>query len=174
MMRDASLDILAAKLPDKPIVARLVQFYLHDFSEFAAIGSPYGDTDAQGAFKMENFDTYWSEPGRIALLLRVEGQLAGFALINQWSPSGEGVDHSIAEFFVMRKYRRLGIGRRAAQEILRRYPGIWEINVAHYNAPAQEFWRRALADVPGYAVQALQGDGKRWTGPIHRLLPRSR
>ncbi len=170
----AELEIVAAGASEKPIVARLVQFYLHDFSEFASIGSPYGDTDARGAFVMENFDTYWREPGRRALLFRVAGQLAGFALVNQWSPSGAGADHSIAEFFVMRKYRRGGIGRRAAHEILRRFPGIWEINVAHYNAPAQEFWRRALADVPGYVAQMLQGDGARWDGPIHRLVPSQR
>jgi hypothetical protein len=90
----AELEIVAAGASEKPIVARLVQFYLHDFSEFASIGSPYGDTDARGAFVMENFDTYWREPGRRALLFRVAGQLAGFALVNQWSPSGAGVDHS--------------------------------------------------------------------------------
>jgi predicted acetyltransferase len=171
MTTPAKLDIAVAGMADKPVVARLVQFYLHDFSEFASVGSPYGDVDGNGAFAMENLDTYWREAGRMALLFRVEGNFAGFAMINQWSPSGAGVDRSVAEFFVMRKYRRGGIGRRAAHEILRRYPGIWEINIAHYNGPAQEFWRRALADVPGYTIQALQGDGKRWTGPIYRLTP---
>lgn len=153
------------------MVARLVQLYLHDFSEFASVGSPYGDVGGNGAFVMENFDMYWNEAGRKALLFRVEGNLAGFAMINQWSPSGARVDHSVAEFFVMRKYRRGGIGCRAAHEILRRYPGIWEVNIAHYNGPAQEFWRRALADVPGYKARALTGDGERWTGPIYRLTP---
>jgi predicted acetyltransferase len=166
-----SLGIVVARPAEKPIVARLVQFYLHDFSEFASVGSPYGDVDGSGAFVMENLDTYWSEAGRMAMLFRVEGYLAGFAMVNQWSPSGAPVDHSVAEFFVMRKYRRSGIGRRAAHEILRRYLGIWEVNVAHYNGPAQEFWRRALANVPGYTAQALQGDGARWTGPIYRLTP---
>lgn len=168
------LEVAPAGPAEKPVVARLVQLYLHDFSEFAAIGSPYGDTDARGAFKMETFDTYWTDAGRMVLLFRVEGQLAGLAFINQWSPSGEGVDHSVAEFFVLRKYRRSGIGRRAAHDIVRRYRGVWEINVALYNEPAQEFWRRALADVPGYAIHTLQGDGTRWTGPIHRLVPRRR
>jgi predicted acetyltransferase len=167
----AKLDIVVAEMADKPVVARLVQFYLHDFSEFASVGSPYGDVDGNGAFAMENLDTYWGEAGRMALLFRVERKLAGFAMVNQWSPSGAGVDHSVAEFFVMRKYRRSGIGRRAAHEILRRYPGVWEINIAHYNGPAQEFWNRALAKVPGYKGQALEGDGERWTGPIYRLTP---
>jgi predicted acetyltransferase len=158
-------------LADKPVVARLVQFYLHDFSEFAAVGSPFGDVDGDGAFVMKNFESYWREAGRVALLFRVERNFAGFAMINQWSPSGARVDYSVAEFFVLRKYRRSGIGRRAAHEILQRYPGIWEINIAHYNGPAQEFWRCALADVPGYTTQALQGDGERWAGPIYRLTP---
>jgi predicted acetyltransferase len=166
-----SLRIVVARPAEKPILARLVQFYLHDFSEFASVGSPYGDVDGNGAFVMENLDTYWSEAGRMALLFRVEGNFAGFALVNQWSPSGAGVDHSVAEFFVMRKYRHSGIGRRAAHEILRCYPGIWEVNIAHYNGPAQEFWRRALANVPGYKGHALEGDGERWTGPIYRLTP---
>jgi predicted acetyltransferase len=170
---DASsiLEIVEAGLEEKPIVGRLVQLYLHDFSELASIGSPYGDVDADGRFTMENFDSYWREKGRCALLFRVDGELAGFALLNPWSPSGRGTDRSIAEYFVMRKYRRAGIGRQAARQILGRYRGIWEINIAHYNAPAQTFWRRAMASVPGYAVELLAGDGQRWDGPIYRLTP---
>jgi predicted acetyltransferase len=168
---DPMLEIIIATIDEKPIVARLVQLYLHDFSELAAIGSPYGDVDADGKFTMENFESYWCEKGRSALLFRVGGALAGFALLNSWSPSGRGTDRSIAEYFVMRKYRRAGIGRRAAHQILGRYRGIWEINVAHYNAQAQEFWRRAMVTVPGYAVELIAGDGERWKGPIYRLTP---
>lgn len=168
---DPQLEIMPASLAEKPIVARMVQLYLHDFSELAAIGSPYGDVDESGAFALTYFDSYWQEADRMALLLRVGGQLAGFALINKWSPTGLGTDRSIAEYFVMRKYRRAGVGRCAAHEIVRRYPGIWEVNVAHYNAPAQEFWQRAVSAVPGYAVEKIEGDGKRWQGPIYRLTP---
>lgn len=66
----ANLEIALAGPADKPIVARLVQFYLHDFSEFASVGSPYGDVDGNGAFVMKNFDTCWAEAGRMALLFR--------------------------------------------------------------------------------------------------------
>lgn len=167
----ANLEVVAAQIADKPVVARLVQLYLHDFSEFTDVGSPFGDVNASGLFEMKSFDTYWQERGRGAHLFRAGGQLAGFALVNQWSPSGKPVDHSMGEFFVMRKYRRSGVGTRAAHELVRRDPGIWEINVADYNMPALEFWRRAAADVPGYATQRLQGDGVRWSGPIYRLIP---
>src|SRR5260221_3470726 len=83
-----------------------MQLYLHDFSEFAAIDSAHGDVDPEGRFANIWLDSYWQEAGRIPLLIRANDCLAGFALLNRWSALGWPVDHAMAEFFVLRKYRR--------------------------------------------------------------------
>jgi hypothetical protein len=35
---------------DRPVLDRLLQLYLHDFSEHAALGSSYGEVDEDGSY----------------------------------------------------------------------------------------------------------------------------
>ncbi len=166
-----SLEIRAALRSEKAIVWLLLQLYLHDFSDFAAPLGPYGDVDERGEFECPYFDSYWSVEGRKPLLFQVNGHLAGFALLHRWSASGKPTDWAMAEFFVVRKYRRVGIGTRAARDILGRHQCVWEIAVADYNEQALIFWRRAVAGVGNFSLEMLNGDGERWSGPILRLTP---
>ena len=55
------------------------------------------------------------------------------------------VDYRMAEFFIARARRRLGIGRTAVQLILSRFAGRWEITEYLRNAEAVSFWRRVVA-----------------------------
>lgn len=173
-MSDCSpdLDISPAALTDKPIIERLVQLYLHDFSGLASAGDPFGKVDDRGRFAYAHLDRYWQDGEREALLFRLGGDLAGFALVNAWSASGLGTQKAMAEFFVLRKYRRAGLGTRAAIEVIQRHPVSWEIAVAGYNQPALQFWSSVTKSLHGFEAQKLDGDGVRWCGTIWRLMPR--
>ena len=46
----------------------------------------------------------------------------------------------IAEFFVLRRYRRSGVGREAAFLAWDRFPSSWTVRVAERNAGALAFW----------------------------------
>ena len=162
-------EIRAAPIAERPILVRLLQLYCHDFSEFAGIESARGRVDAEGRFSYPGLDAYWSEADREALLHRVNGDLAGFVLLNRRSASGEPVDRAIAEFFVLRKYRRAGIGLHVAHRVLRDRPGRWEIPVAAYNAPALAFWSRTVGSLGAAELEERAGDGERWSGPIFRF-----
>ena len=148
----------------------MMQFYIHDFSEFWA-GRPEGELEDGGQFgPYEYLDAYWREPGRVPLLIRVAGRLAGFALLNDVSHSGAPVERNMAEFFVVRKHRRGGVGTAAARVIFSRYPGLWEAAVARANLPALAFWRKAVAGHPNLlAVEELEFADERWNGPILRF-----
>lgn len=50
----------------------------------------------------------------------------------------------MAEFFIARPHRRLGIGERAVQLILDRFAGSWEIVEYQRNPDAVKFWRRVV------------------------------
>lgn len=147
---------------DAATLANLLQLYLHDFTEFDG-----HDADDSGRFAYGDLAPYWTESDRRAFLIRADGRLAGFALVDRDAPlSGPGACWSIAEFFVMRKYRRLGVGGRAAAEVFRRFPGRWEVSQIAANLPAQVFWRAAIARATGgrYAETFVEGDG--WRGPV--------
>ena len=148
----------------------LFQLYVHDFSEFWA-GTVRGDLSADGLFEPDpHLDSYWTDPKREALFIQVDGALAGFVLINNHSHSGQPLDHSIAEFFVVRKYRGQGVGRQAAHAAFARHRGVWEAAIARKNLPALSFWRRAVATMPGAAgVTELDISSADWNGPILRF-----
>lgn len=70
----------------------------------------------------------------------------------------------VAEFFVLRGFRRLGVGTRAAHEVWGRFPGRWEVRVMDRNRKARGFWARAIKDFVDEAVESFLFDegGKGW------------
>ena len=168
-MKHAVIDIVTLKeVPENQsqIITNLIQLYKYDFSEFAEIGSPYGEVGPDGRFAYEGLESYWREDGRVPLVVQGDGRLAGLILVNRWSALNRELDHSVGEFFVLRKYRRIGVGSRAARALFERWPGRWEVGVAWYNKPALSFWRKAIRASVDAPVEECTGDGDRWRGPV--------
>jgi predicted acetyltransferase len=120
------------------ILRNLFEHYLHDMSEWFLF-----DTKADGRYA---FDTsiIW-ERGYAAYLAKVGATIAGFALIGsaaEWL--GEGT-HDVDEFFVLRRFRRSGIGEHMAGQLWSERPGEWLVRAFAANAPAVPFWRSAIA-----------------------------
>jgi predicted acetyltransferase len=151
-----------------------MQLYIHDFSEHWA-GRAEGELDEVGRFSGYPLEVYWREATHVPLLLRLDGRLVGFALLNNASHTGGAADRNMAEFFVVRKHRRGGVGTAAAQTILSRYPGVWEIAVARRNTAALSFWRKAVTQHP-LAADIEESDvmTTAWNGPIIRFRIRPR
>jgi GNAT superfamily N-acetyltransferase len=97
----SDVEVIPADYSDKGVLRRLVELYCYDFSEFDG-----QDLDAHGTYGYRYLDHFWTEDDRFPFLFRVAEAWAGFALVRAGPP------HSIAEFFVLRKYRRAG-GARA-------------------------------------------------------------
>ena len=133
MSSGPAVEVLEARVADKPVVRRLLELYLHDFSVFTG-----NDVDARGRFGYDFLDAYWTDSDRVPFLFRVDRHWCGFALVRTGDP------HDMAEFFVMRKYRRSGVGIAAAHALLARFPGRWQVRQMRANADATAFWRRAI------------------------------
>ncbi|HKE44705.1 MAG TPA: GNAT family N-acetyltransferase [Steroidobacteraceae bacterium] len=90
----------------------------------------------------------WFADDRAHPLLILKSETpAGFALVVRPPkiPSATPpIDYRMSEFFVLAKYRRLGIGRDAAQLILNRFAGQWEVTEYLRNAGAVGFWRSVI------------------------------
>jgi len=121
---------------ERDLLRRLFELYLYDFSEME-----HADVDPQGWFLPDAsryVGRYWTEPDRHALLLRVNGNPAGFALVVDHSPLPDsGHRRYISDFFVMRAYRRAGYGTAMARATLLRWPGEWQVLEIRANANAQ-------------------------------------
>jgi predicted acetyltransferase len=150
-------------------LVNLFQLYCHDFSE-QWFDRPEGELDEEG--RLEEYgllDNYWSEPRHEAMLIRADGRLVGFVLVNAYSHSRLPIDFQIAEFFVARKHRRSGVGRTAALAVIGARPGLWELAVARRNLGAQHFWRGVAAEIAGGQVEEQDQNDERWNGLILRF-----
>jgi predicted acetyltransferase len=101
-----------------------------------------------GRFGYPRLPLYWSEPDRrFAFLIRCGARIAGFALATRGSPvTDDPEDLDVAEFFVLRRYRRAGVGRRAAFLLWDRLPGRWIVRVFEANRAGLPFWREIIRD----------------------------
>jgi predicted acetyltransferase len=155
------IEVVPARKDEESIVANLLELYIHDFSEFKDL-----EIGADGRFGYSSLQHYWSEPGRHPFLVRVDDKLAGVVLVKRGSEiSGDEAVWDVAEFFVLRGYRRRGIGTHIAHEVWRRFPGIWEVRVMQSNVPARDFWAHAISMLTGKDIKStrVEKDGKYWS-----------
>jgi predicted acetyltransferase len=143
------IGLVPAALEHQPIVANLLQLYIHDFSEFLPL-----EIGPDGTFSYPDLPLYWSEPGRHPFLIQFDGNWAGFVLVKTGPDPSTGQPTSdITEFFILRAYRRLGLGTQVAHEVWRRIPGPWTVRVMQSNHAALPFWQRAIAAFTGFQVE---------------------
>ena len=136
----AGVTLHAVACEQAPVLENLLQLYAHDFSESVEIA-----TDEAGRFAYSRLPLYWTEANRFPFLVKVDGLIAGFVLVSRGSLiSGDPQVWDMAEFFVMRRYRRRGIGAALAHEVWRRFPGRWEVRVHECTKPAMQFWAAAI------------------------------
>jgi len=153
-----TLEIISADLSDKIILRNLLELYQHDMSEFNE-----EDVNEQGEFGYNYLDNYWTEPGRFPFLLKYSGEIAGFALVRQVSED-DLAHFTMAEFFILRKYRQLGLGRSVALQLFERFDGQWRIAQEAGNYLAQEFWRKVISAYTGDSFELIQDND--WDGPV--------
>jgi predicted acetyltransferase len=143
----------------------LAQLYIHDFTDFIAPENQI-DVAEDGRFADEmTLEDYWTKPGHSVWFIRADGKLAGFALLNVVTRSGQPADFNMAQFFVLRRYRGKDIAARAVEDLLNRHPGQWEIPIMERNLPALRFWPKAVARarISDLEVQQHTGDNPKRT-----------
>ena len=156
--RDAQ--VREATADEKPILRQLLELYEYDFSEFERT-----DVGPHGFYGYRYLDHYWTEPDRHPYLIRVDGNLAGFVLVNRHTVSGED-RWSVAEFFVMRKYRGRGVGALTAASVFDLHPGAWEVMQVASHPGSTAFWRRVIGRYTGGKYEERHGDAVSGIGPI--------
>jgi predicted acetyltransferase len=143
---------------DAVLMSNLLELYIHDVCDIF----PSVELGADGRFGYPKLPLYWSEPAaRFAYLIKQSDRVAGFVFATRGSPvtpDPEVMD--VAEFFVLRKYRRAGIGRHAARLLWQALPGKWTVRVSEGNAGALAFWRGVVGEFAGGAVEEDTRPGK--------------
>jgi predicted acetyltransferase len=143
MQEPGDVTLALANPGDAPLLANLLELYQHDLSDCFAV-----EIGADGRFGYQKLPLYWSEPERrFPLLIRYGTSVAGFVLVMLGSPiSNDPTVYDVAEFFVLRRYRRSGVGRRAARALWDQYRGRWMVRVFERNVRAVPFWERVISE----------------------------
>ena len=145
---------------EKSVLRQLMELYAYDFSEY-----DQADVNSHGLYGYTYFDYYWTEDSRHPFLIKVNGRYAGFVLINEYcyivkDPGAK----SIAEFFVMRKYRRKGIGKKVAFQVFDKFPGKWEVLQHGENLPSKIFWEGVIREYTGDNFESKFAKTEWWEG----------
>lgn len=124
----------------KDVIKNLMQFYIYDFSEYNK-----SNVEEDGLFAAyPDLELYWKEENhRFPYVIKKDEKYVGFVLV-RFIESAERIYFSIAEFFIMKKYRQEGIGKAAAGQIFNMHKGLWEVYQMESNKPAQMFWKKVI------------------------------
>lgn len=144
------LELIRASAEHQSALGNLLQLYMHEFSELVPI-----DVGDDGRYVYENLSLFWSDDSRLPFLVRLDGKLAGFALVTKSSaPTDNREAWDMTEFFVLRRYRHRGIGTQLAKKVWLHCPGRWQIRVLEKNVVARRFWEFSIAEFTGKPVQS--------------------
>lgn len=155
-----NVEVIIASPEQEPILANMLELYVHDFSEFMDL-----KLGPDGRFGYKNLPLYWEDPNRYPFLVMADGHLAGFVFVRRGSAISDDADvWDMAEFFIVRRFRRLGVGMKTALEIWKKFPGQWEVRVTDRNEKAKTFWSRAVSAFLGKTIEPARfdKDGKLW------------
>jgi predicted acetyltransferase/predicted kinase len=164
------VELRQGRVDEKPIFANLLNLYLHDLSAYTGAGP-----DADGRFRYHYLDAYWppegQAEGRVPYLIHAEGELSGFVLKTRHSRLRDDASaNSVAEFFVVRTWRRAGVGRRAACALFDLIPGRWEVAQLRHNTAARAFWRSVISDYTDGRFVEHQLADERWDGTVQEFV----
>lgn len=136
-----NIELVPVGLDDKEILRNLLEKYDYEFSQYDS-----RDVNKLGLYGYKYLDNYWTEKERWAFFIVVDGNLAGFAMVNNFPEAKEETDYSLSEFFVMYKYRRCGVGKYAAMKVFDMFHGKWQLKRHPKNIGSVYFWNNVISE----------------------------
>ncbi|HEY1874139.1 MAG TPA: GNAT family N-acetyltransferase [Steroidobacteraceae bacterium] len=129
---------------DRLWIQSVYRDYLDDLNPGTGVFPALGEV---GHREPDQIAHWFGDPNTFPLVIVKGSEPVGFARVLRAvaSAAQPRIDYRMAEFFVLRTRRRLGIGQTAVQLILSRFAGRWEISEYLRNTAAVSFWRRVVA-----------------------------
>lgn len=136
-----SLEICALSDEHKDVIWNMFQFYCYDTSI-----EDVCDLEESGLHLLspEYFSQYWELPTWSAHLLRWEGEIAGFVLLQACDAIPGSTE--LTDLFVMKRFRRLGIARQVARHFLAERAVSWSVVIFDEAKDARAFWHSVFTD----------------------------
>lgn len=136
--------IVPVRVTDYHTVQNMARFYVYDMSEY--LGHQVGwELPLNGLYECIDFKRYWDNPEeQFPFFIYFHDEIAGFVIVDKQGIDSH-VDFNIAQFFVIRKFKRQGIGHYVAQLCFDRFIGKWNVMCLPDNVGAYHFWRSVVS-----------------------------
>jgi predicted acetyltransferase len=140
-MENMNIKIDSIKYSEKEILRNLLEKYLYEFSQYEKT-----DINELGLYGYNYLDCYWTENNRWAYFIKINNRIIGFALVNDYPEIKIETDFSMAEFFIVYKYRHLGIGKCCTNYLFNKHKGKWHIKYHPENKVSKLFWTNVVRE----------------------------
>ena len=143
-MKDFTVELLPTTVDQAQLIRNLYQFYAYESSDWEQ-----EDVDDDGRFYIhdEHLMRYWNDQDWSANLLLVNGCVAGFLLVER--SELPGIDAlELADLFILKRYRRKGIGKALVTQVLMGGHENWLVRYYRQDDAAVAFWDSVLEALP--------------------------
>ena len=131
-----------AKFKDRKTFKNLLEKYFYEFSQYDAL-----ELNKRGLYGYKWLKQYWTDKNRFAYFIEADKKLAGFLLVNNVPEIAEReMDFSMAEFFIIYRYRRSGVGKKAFFEAVNLHRGKWQLKYHPKNLGSAHFWTKVIGE----------------------------
>ncbi|WP_461534964.1 GNAT family N-acetyltransferase [Spongorhabdus nitratireducens] len=152
--KDFDVELVPAGIEDKAIIENLFHYYVYEMSDFLGLAPSDKGIFTYSAAKLNK---YWEQDDHYPFLIRCMGEIAGFSLLRKY-PADSAL-YDIGQFFILRKYKGMGVGRRAFELSVSTFPGQWLTRVLLENKPALAFWLSVIGQVTdNHFFRAIETD----------------
>ncbi|BAN48410.1 GNAT family N-acetyltransferase [Metapseudomonas resinovorans] len=143
-MNDATVELVQTGPEQADLIRNLYQYYAYESSDWED-----EDVEVDGRFYIheEHLARYWQEPQWSAHLVLVDGFIAGFLLIERSELAGFDA-LELSDLFILKKYRRHGIGKTLVTQVLLGGDHDWLVRFYREDEVALAFWRSVLDELP--------------------------
>ncbi|QYR22330.1 GNAT family N-acetyltransferase [Paenibacillus sp. sptzw28] len=144
------LQLIPVPEDKKEVLQNLYQLYHYDFSQFTE-----NDINSFGLYEI-SLDHYWQDPRWNPFFIHFADKIVGFlvVLFENYDVDPDPT-HVIYDFMVLRKFRRTGVGRKAAEKAFNLFKANWKVAQMSNNEPAILFWRDMIREYTGDTYSEL-------------------
>ena len=137
---DISIILVTKEEKEKEILRNLHEKYCYEFSQY----NNKLDVNELGLYGYDDLDNCWTEENLFPYFMKIENKLAGFMIVNDSPINGLETEWTMADFFVMYKYRKMGIGTFAVRNVFEKHKGKWGLMYHPHNIVSKKFWNKVV------------------------------
>ncbi|MDQ0359345.1 GNAT family N-acetyltransferase [Breznakia pachnodae] len=141
MKKQSTIQLVKVASKNKSLLFNLMQLYLYDLSVYFNF-----KTNNNGIYEYDHFEDYFTDTNYISYFIYNDNELIGFVLLNDYSPITNKHENiiNVSEFFILKLYRKQGLGEITFQTLLDMHKGVWTIKPAAFSKEANAFWKTII------------------------------